>query len=98
VSLTQLRYFVAVAEEGHFGRAARKVHVSQPPLSRQIRSLEDEVGAPLLERTRQGAVLTPSGRVLYERATAILESVDRARDEARRAAGAARGPTPRPTS
>lgn len=81
MSLTQLRYFVAVAEEGHFGRAARRLFVSQPPLSRQIRSLEDEVGARLLDRTPRGAELTPSGRVLYDRARDILASVERARQD-----------------
>jgi DNA-binding transcriptional LysR family regulator len=84
VSLTQLRYFVAVAEEAHFGRAARRLFVSQPPLSRQIRALEDEVGARLLDRTPRGAALTPSGQVLYERACDILARVALAHEEVQR--------------
>ena len=94
MSLTQLRYFVVVAEEGHFGRAARRLFVSQPPLSRQIRSLEDEVGARLLDRTPRGAALTPSGRVLYDRARDILASVETARVEVLRARDLPRAASP----
>ena len=54
VSLTQIKSFVTVAEEGHVGRAARRLHLTQPPLSRHILSLEDELGARLFERTARG--------------------------------------------
>ncbi|HET9955253.1 MAG TPA: LysR family transcriptional regulator [Polyangiaceae bacterium] len=78
VSLSQLRYFVAVAEEGHVGRAAHRLHVAQPPLSRQIRALEDEVGAALFTRTPRGMTLLPAGQVFLDHARAILSAVDRA--------------------
>jgi DNA-binding transcriptional LysR family regulator len=79
VSLTQLDYFVAVAEEQHISRAARRLHVSQPPLSRQIRSLEDELGAPLFERTPRGVRLLPAGERFLGHARAILAAVAAAR-------------------
>jgi DNA-binding transcriptional LysR family regulator len=78
VSLSQIRYFVAVAEEGHVGRAAQRLHMAQPPVSRQIRALEDELGTPLFERTARGMTLLPPGLVLLDHARAILAAVDRA--------------------
>jgi DNA-binding transcriptional LysR family regulator len=79
VSLLQLESFVAVAEEGHVGRAARRLHVTQPPLTRRIRSLEDELGVRLFARTRSGMRLLPEGEALLGHARAILRQVQRAR-------------------
>jgi DNA-binding transcriptional LysR family regulator len=78
VSLTQIQSFVAVAEEGHVGRAARRLHLTQPPLSRQILALEDELGAPLFERTPRGMRLLPTGEVFLQHARRILAEVDAA--------------------
>jgi DNA-binding transcriptional LysR family regulator len=86
VELRHLRYFVALAEERHFGRAAARLHISQPPLSQQIRRFEDELGAPLLHRTTRSVELAPAGAVLLERAREILAAFDVAIDDARRAA------------
>jgi DNA-binding transcriptional LysR family regulator len=79
VSLAQLEYFVTVAEEGNLGRAARRLRLSQPPLTRQIRALEDELGMPLFARTPRGMQLLPAGRAFLERARAVLVEVERAR-------------------
>lgn len=79
ISFRQLRYFVAVAEEGNFGLAARRLHISQPPITRQIQQLEAFIGAELLRRTPRGATLTEAGREFLEDARGILARVDRAR-------------------
>jgi DNA-binding transcriptional LysR family regulator len=78
VSLAQIRYFVAVAEEQNVGRAARRLHLSQPPLSRQIKGLEDELGALLFARTPRGVRLLPAGEAFLARARRILGEVDAA--------------------
>jgi DNA-binding transcriptional LysR family regulator len=83
VSIQQVRYFVAVAEEANVHRAAARLHVSQPPLSRSIRALDDELGGPLFERTPRGMGLLPRGRVFLEHARRILATVDAAISAAR---------------
>ncbi len=78
VSLTQIQSFVAVAEEGHVGRAARRLHLTQPPLSRHILALEDELGTRLFERTHSGMRLLPAGEAFLLHARRILAEVDEA--------------------
>ena len=79
MEIHQLRYFVAVAEEGSFSRAAGKVRVAQPSLSQQIRKLEAEVGQPLFDRLPRSVVLTEAGRCLIDYARQILASIGDAR-------------------
>jgi LysR family hca operon transcriptional activator len=87
MELRHLRYFVAVAEEGNLTLAAeRRLHTAQPSLSRQIRDLEHEVGAPLLTRSARGVALTPSGQAFLDHARLALAQVDAAGEAARRAA------------
>jgi DNA-binding transcriptional LysR family regulator len=84
MELRHLRYFVAVAEELHFRRAAERLHMSQPPLSQQIRRLEEEVGATLLVRNQRRVELTAAGTAYLARAREILLAVEDAAREARR--------------
>ncbi|MEV5569712.1 LysR substrate-binding domain-containing protein [Spirillospora sp. NPDC052269] len=79
MELRTLRYFVAVAEELHFGRAAARLHMSQPPLSRAIKQLETRLGATLLHRSAAGVTLTPAGTVLLDEARDLLSRADRIR-------------------
>lgn len=82
-----MRYFVTVAEELHFGRAATRLHMSQPPLSRAIKQLEADLGAPLFTRSPTGVRLTPVGSVLLDEARALLDRADRVRRRVSAAAG-----------
>lgn len=84
IELRHLRYFVAVAEELSFSRAARRIHMAQPPLSRQIRRLEAHLGVQLLERTTHHASLTPAGHGLLDDSRTILASVEASLRRARR--------------
>lgn len=80
MELRHLRYFVAVAESKSFSRAARQLHISQPPLSAQIQSLEDEIGARLFDRSSTGASLTEVGRSFIVKAREVLAVAQQAKD------------------
>jgi len=91
MTLQQLLYFVAVAETRHFTRAAERAHVAQPSLSKQIQTLESELGAPLFSRARGHVALTPAGEALLPVAKRILSDVDTARLEVGELVGLRRG-------
>lgn len=86
VELRHLRYFICVAEEKNIGRAALRLHISQPPLTRQIQQLEEQIGVQLFKRTNRGVELTDAGRVLYDDARAILGMTERAVERSSKAA------------
>src|SRR6476619_3750945 len=90
MELRHLRYFVGVAETENVSRAALKLHISQPAVSRQIRDLEDEIGLPLLKRVGKSVRLTEAGRLFLNEARAILERTDEALRNAERARAFAR--------
>lgn len=80
MELRHLRYFVAVAEEMHFGRAAQRLHIVQPALSKQIGALERELGVSLFSRSKRSVAFTPAGAAFYDEAKDVLRRVDRARE------------------
>ncbi len=84
MDLRHLRYFIAVAEELNFTRAAKRLGINQPPLSLQIRQLEKEIGTPLFHRRTRGVELTDSGKLLLEEARVILKQVEQAKIGVRR--------------
>lgn len=86
MELRHLRYFIAVAEELHFTKAAKRLHIGQPPLSQQIQALEEELGIRLFERSKRKVELTPAGKHFLIRARQILSDTQTARDEVRRIA------------
>ncbi|BBC32446.1 LysR family transcriptional regulator [Streptomyces graminofaciens] len=86
VEVRQARYFVAVAEELHFGRAARRLQMSQPPLSQAIKQLEQQLGCELLHRTQRSVALSPAGAVFLDHCRALVRQAEEAELAARRAA------------
>src|SRR5271166_4501101 len=91
MELRHLRYFVAVAEEENVSRAALKLHVSQPGISRQIRDLEDEIGFQLFERSAKSVRLTAAGSVFLGKARAVLQRANEAVERARAVDGGTSG-------
>jgi DNA-binding transcriptional LysR family regulator len=87
MSLEELESFVAVAQEGAIVRAARRLHISQPPLTRRIHQLEDELGTPLFERLPRGVRLTEAGERLLPHALAVLDAVESARGAVKKPPG-----------
>jgi DNA-binding transcriptional LysR family regulator len=99
MSLAQIEYFVAVSETGHVGRAAHALRIAQPAVSRQIRGLEDELGARLFIRTSRGMQLSEAGGRFLHHARAILTQVEEAKHALKAPSdGPARGRTPHQNS
>lgn len=91
LTFRQLRYFLVLAEELHFGRAARRLHISQPPLSASLRQLEEELGVQLLERNSKRVALTGAGEAFQRQARRLLEDLEESRALVQRIAGGASG-------
>jgi DNA-binding transcriptional LysR family regulator len=85
MDIRQLKYFIAVAEEQHVGRAAERLHISQPPLTRQIHALEEELGVLLFTRTKWGVILTDTGMYLLDHARDIRSHLELVKEHAKRA-------------
>lgn len=85
MDLKQLRYFTTVAEERSFSRAAKRLHLSQPPLSMQLKNLEAQLGVQLLERSNRGVTLTPAGQIFYDEVRSLLVRLEQARIKAQNA-------------
>lgn len=77
MELQQIRYFISLSQEKHFNRAAKRMHVTQPTLSQQIKKMEEEIGSPLFERSSQGVNLTPAGEQLLPHAIAMIDELER---------------------
>src|SRR3954453_11066098 len=86
MELRHLRYFVGVGEEQHFGRAASRLHIAQPALSRQIQDLEEEIGFKLFDRLPRGVKLSAAGKLFLEDARRILQQLNEAIERAQRVA------------
>ena len=91
MNFKQLEYFAAVAEEGSISGASRALHVAQPPISRQLALLEDELGVTLFLRTNRGVALTEAGRCLYQRSRQMFQSLRTMADSVREVDAGARG-------
>src|SRR5689334_16387642 len=91
MELRHLRYFIAVAEEGHITRAAERIGIQQPPLSQLIKSIERELGATLLRRKSRGVELTDAGRAFFDSARVVLSQLDHSLEVTRRTARGEQG-------
>jgi DNA-binding transcriptional LysR family regulator len=91
MELRRLKYFAVLAEELHFGEAARKLHIAQPGLSQQIKALENELKVELFHRTSRAVSLTPAGQVLAEEVRLLLEHADRVEEKVRALSSGTRG-------